>query len=706
MRMKYSRSLSVFVGLVIGLGASDAVGGAIDLVNCFIGTEGDGHCWPGATVPFALVQPSPDTGYQGWDYVAGYRHSDSRILGFSQTHNSGGGGPIFGDVGIMPDGDDGRKASETAHPGYYRVDFTSGVSVEIAATAHGAFYRMAFPEKRKGANIRIDLNSGICNATWARKAIEILELDDSSPAGLDGLNLRNGYVRNRRVGYSVRFDPQPIGKRVEGREHVYSFDLTNRHTVEIRVALSAVSREGAIRNRRIELDARTFDEICAAATAWWTDLLGRVELDPTTDRDTAVQFYTGLYRMMSVPSNIADVGEEPFYSEFSLWDTFRGVHPFYSIILPEMVSPLVNSLLRQGERTGYLPIMPNWGQETQCMIGTHSVPVIVDAFLKGFGGVDWEKAYAMICDTLKRSHPERAKERWDILDRYGFYPCDILSGEGVSRTLECSYDDWCAMKMAERLGRREDAAFFARRSEYWRNVFDSKTGFMRGRRTDGSWREPFDPYKYGHGASGGTDFTEGNAYQWRWHVLQDADGLIEALGGKTAAAMLIEELFDKVKAFTSNRNATGLWGGYAQGNEPVHHVPYLLSLCGRRDLAALRIRGICDRFYRNAPDGLCGNEDHGEMSAWYVFACLGFYPVNPVSGEFVIGAPQVPGATLRLAGDKVFRIVAQGLSAAAKYVRSVSLNGLSLKSPLLKYGDIVAGGELVYEMTDSEKESW
>ena len=676
-----------------------ALADAVDLVNCFVGTEGDGHCWPGATVPFALVQPSPDTGRQDWDYVAGYRHDDPRVLGFSQTHNSGGGGPIFGDIGIMPDGDDGRKAAEEAHPGYYRVAFKSGVSVAIAATDHGAIYRMTFPAKRKDANIRIDLNSGICNATWARKAIDILELDDSPIDGLDGLNLRNGYVKNRRVGYSIRFDPQPKEMRVEGREYVYTFDLRDRRAVDVRVALSAGSRAGAVRNRVAELEGRTFEDIHAAATARWADLLGRIELDPKTDPDTAVQFYTGLYRMMSVPSNIADVGEEPFYSSFSLWDTFRGAHPFYTLVLPEMVPSFVNSLLKQGAANGYLPIMPNWGRETQCMIGTHSVPVIVDAFLKGFSGVDWRRAYVQVKDTLTCPHSDRLKENWDVLDRYGYYPCDVLAGEGVSRTLECSYDDWCAMKMAERLGTPEDVAFFARRAGNWRNVFDSKTGFMRGRLANGLWREPFDPYKYGHGGSGGTDFTEGNGYQWRWHVLQDPEGLIDALGGKKTSASLIEDLFDSIKAFTDNRNATGLWGGYAHGNEPVHHVPYLLTLCGRHDLAAKRIRGICERFYRNAPDGLCGNEDHGEMSAWYVFACLGFYPVNPCGGEFVLGVPQVPGATLRLANGKRFQIVAKGFSRENLYVRDVVLNGQPIKGAVLRYADILNGGELVYEMS-------
>jgi predicted alpha-1,2-mannosidase len=283
----------------------------------------------------------------------------------------------------------------------------------------------------------------------------------------------------------------------------------------------------------------------------------------------------------------------------------------------------------------------------------------------------------------------------------------MFKGEGVSRTLECSYDDWCAWKMAEALGEKEDAAFFAKRAENWRNVFDAKSGFMRGRRSDGSWREPFDPYRCGHESSWGGDFTEGNAWQWRWHVLQDPAALVDALGGKAKTAALLDELFslpsDLDKSHTSP-DVTGLWGQYVQGNEPSHHIPYLYQYAGRPDRAAERIREICRRFYRNAPDGLCGNEDHGEMSAWYVFACLGFYPVNPSSGEFVIGAPQVACAKLKVESGE-FRVVAKNLSRENKYVKSVTLNGKPLAergasaAPVIRYADIMAGDELVFEMT-------
>lgn len=689
------RVIAVVVSLVM---ATLTRAEGVDAVNCFIGTEGDGHCWPGATVPFGLVQASPDTGYQDWNYVAGYRQRDRRILGFSQTHNSGGGGPIFGDIGLMPFGDDGTKAGEEAHPGYYRVTFRSGVNVEITATAHGACYKMGFPEERSRADISVNLNCGIGNGTWARKRIDVLELDDKTPGGIDGLNLRNGFIPGRRVGYSIRFDPEPVAKRAEGREYVFTFDLRERKTVEVRLALSTTSRVAAVANRRAELDGRSFESLRSAAEGLWRNLIGRVELDPSTDRDVAAIFYTGIYRLFVVPTNISDASEKPYYSNLSFWDTFRGVHPFYTILAPEQVPELVNSMLNQGERTGYLPIMPNWGRETQCMIATHSVPVIVDAFLKGFGGVDWRRAYEMVRETLTRSHADRLKEDWDVLDRYGYYPCDKVAGEGVSRTLECSYDDWCAQKMAEKLGTPDEAAFFAHRAGNWRNVFDSKTRFMRGRLANGDWREPFDPYRYGRGASGATDFTEANAFQYRWHVLQDVEGLFGALGGKAASVALIDELFDKVRPFSDERNASGLWGGYAHGNEPVHHIPYLLTLCDRPDLAADRINGICERFYRNAPDGFCGNEDHGEMSVWYVFACLGFYPVNPCGGEFVLGAPQVPGAVLHLPrGD--FRITARNFSKTKRHVRSVLLNGKP-KARTICWQDIVCGGELTFEMCE------
>ena len=339
------------------------------------------------------------------------------------------------------------------------------------------------------------------------------------------------------------------------------------------------------------------------------------------------------------------------------------------------------------------------------MIATHSVAVIADAFLKGFDGIDWRHAYSAVRDTLRKPHKGRIKEDWDLYDRYGYYPFDKIIGESVSRTLECSYDDWCAMKMAESIGHEDDAAFFRGRANCWTNVMDVSTGFVRGRDTQGRWRTPFDPFQLGHGADTANDFTEGNAYQYSWHVLQDPEGLVEAMGGKRRACERLDALFaasDKTVGPGLVVDVTGLIGQYAHGNEPSHHIPYLYQYAGRPDRTAERVREICRKFYKNAPDGLCGNEDHGEMSAWYVFSCLGFYPLNPSSGEFVIGAPQVKRAAIRVGGDKKFVVVANGLSESRRYVNSISLNGKPLDGFIIGYKDIMAGGELVFEMTKVE----
>ena len=698
-------------------------------VNPFIGTGGDGHCFPAACSPFGLVQAGPDTGWGGWRYCSGYSHEDAHITMFSQTHNAGGGCPDYGDVGLMPGvvSNAFRHATETARPGYYAVTLEDGgIRVEVTARARCALYRIDYGRKAE-AKLLVDLDYGIANATWAKKTVKPLKAVRRAADGLSGHLLRSGFVKGRHVGFDIRFSKPAVrceelppvvreaGVADRAPRLVYTFDLSDGAPLLVKCGLSAVDDAGATRNLEAEIPGWDFDAVRRTAEGAWRAQLSRVALDPATDADTRALFATSLYRLFHAPVDIADVDGRyrggdgrvavapngRYYSEFSLWDTFRGAHPLYTLLASERVADFVNSLVLHGEAAGFLPVLPKWGQDSQCMIATHAVAVIAEAYFKGFGGVDWERAWRAIRQTLRERHPTRRKEGWDLLDRYGYYPCDLLKGEGVSRTLECSYDDWCAARMAAALGHAEDAAFFAKRAENWRNVFDAASGFMRGRKSDGTWRTPFDPYRCGHEASWAGDFTEGNAWQWRWHVLQDPPALVAALGGKARAAALLDELFalpsDLDRSHTSP-DVTGLEGQYVQGNEPSHHIPYLYPYAGRPDRAAERIRHLSRKFYRNAPDGLCGNEDHGEMSAWYLFACLGFYPVNPASGEFVLGAPQVPGATLALAGGRTFRIGARGLSEENLYVRSATLNGRPLDGFLLRHADIVRGGALVFEM--------
>lgn len=698
-----------------------------DTVNCFVGTGGTGHCFPAAAYPFGLVQAGPDTGWGTWDYCSGYRYEDGQITMFSQTHNPGGGCPDYADVGIMPFVGDAANVvstfsheNETATPGYYAVSLDrGGIRVEIAASEHSAIYRIR-PEHPREMRLLVDLDYGMGNRTWAKKTVEPLDVRRSEDGEIRAHLLRNGFVKNRHIGVNIRCNPAPVSVEelsaelgVHAPKYVLSFNLPPDGQLFVKLGLSTTDGNGAARNLDCEIPAWDFDAVRLAARAKWDEVLSRVEVDGT-DADANAVFATALYHMFLVPTNIADVDGRyrgadgkiavaprgRYYSELSLWDTFRGAHPFYTIAAPEYVPDFVNSMLAHFDAAGYLPVLPKWGQDSQCMIATHSVAVIADAFLKGFDGIDWRHAYSAVRDTLRKPHDGRKKEDWHVLDQYGYYPCDMFKGEGVSRTLECSYDDWCAAKMAEGMGELDDAEFFRKRAENWRNVFDAESGFMRGRLADRSWRTPFDPYRCGHESNWEGDFTEGNAWQWRWHVLQDPEGLVAALGGRAKAAALLDGLFalpsNLDKTHTSSA-MTGLWGQYVHGNEPSHHISYLYQYAGRPDRAAERVGEICRRFYRNAPDGLCGNEDHGEMSAWYVFSCLGFYPLNPSSGEFVIGAPQVKRAAIRVGGDKKFVVVANGLSESRRYVNSISLNGKPLDGFIIGYKDIMAGGELVFD---------
>ena len=378
----------------------------------------------------------------------------------------------------------------------------------------------------------------------------------------------------------------------------------------------------------------------------------------------------------------------------------------------DLAADFVDSMLEQGRRTGFLPIWTLWGKDNQCMIGTHSVPVIVDAWLKGCwpapvvedndGTV--ERAYQQIKETLTKKHADRYKENWNLYDKYGYYPFDRIKGESVSRTLECAYDDACAARMARALGRDEDAAFFAKRAANWKNVFDATQGLVRGRDTTGTWRTPFDPFALGHGADIANDFTEGNAYQYTWHVMQDPQGLIAALGGAEPFAAKLEKLFtlpSKVEGAGFVSDVSGLIGQYAHGNEPSHHVVYFFQYAGRGDLTAKYVREVFDKFYLPKPDGLCGNDDCGQMSAWYLFSAMGFYPFDPCGDEYVIGAPQVPQVQVEVrggGGQRMFKVLAKGLSKENKYVKSVTLNGKPITDWKIRHADIMKGGELVFEM--------
>jgi len=772
------RTLCGTILAAAALAVQTAFADCAEYVDPFVGTSATGHTFPAACVPFGLVQAGPDTARREmmwWHYCSGYRHEDDRIAGFSQTHLNGTGGIDLGDISLLPmagtkqrvESGEFRvafdKASEIAEPGYYAVTLEGGIKVEIAAAEHTAVYRIKY-EKGDDAHLVVDLLHGLSLLQNDNgKDVACTAVLDGQ-AGISGTITRSGWV-SRDISFAIAFNHpfasvQMLPPRKEGEKaprYVFDFNLEadaqKREASGCLLVKVALSAEGggaaAKRNLAAEIPEWDFDAVKGAARAKWNEVLGRATIEGTAEQKKT--WYTSLYHLFIQPNNIADAGEKPFYSTLSLWDTFRAAHPLYTILAPDKAAEFVDSMLEQGRRTGYLPIWTLWGKDNQCMIGTHSIPVIVDWFLKEVGEKSsssrkeekihsptptlnsnsyWLAAYAQIKDTLTKPHNGRIKERWDLLDKYGYYPYDEIKGESVSRTMECAYDDWCAGVMAEKLGElgtgnglpaealakagerdeslMADAKFFFRRSENWRNVFDPSIGLVRGKDTKGNWREPYDPYALGHGADLANDFTEGNAFQYTWHVMQNPQGLVKAMGGRESFVRKLDSLFvapSKTEGMGDLVDVTGLIGQYVHGNEPSHHVIYFYPQVGHPEKAAERIREVFDKFYLPKPDGLCGNDDCGQMSAWYLFSAMGFYPFNPCGGEYIIGAPQVACAKLKVGsgGVREFAVIAKNLSKENKYVKAVTLNGKPLTDWKIRHSDIMRGGELVFEMTNASE---
>ena len=690
-------------------------------VDPFIGTAGTGHTFPSACVPFGLVQAGPDTGNGDWAHCSGYSYEDKSIYGFSQTHLNGTGCPDLGDVRILPFTAESvpgsvpyDKASERAKPGFYAVTLAGGVKVEASATERCAIYRISYPKGAKG-RLLVDPRWCITRRQPASDCIRSVDVAPDGRTGVSGKVVVNNWVE-RTYAFKMEFSRPFLSEK----DLVFDFGASSGEPLLVKVALSALGDVAAAdRNMRFEVPGFDFAAVEASARAKWDRALSCVQVEG--DDAQKRNFYTSLYHLFIQPNNIADAGHKPFYSTLSTWDTFRAAHPLYTILVSEKAAEFVDSMLEQGRRTGYLPIWTLWGRDNQCMIGTHSIPVIVDWFLKDYFSRKerkehkdladsasfaakkqyWLAAYEQIKETLTKRHEGRYKERWDLLDRHGYYPYDVIRNESVSRTLECAYDDWCAAQMAAKLGHEEDAEFFRRRSENWRNVFDPSLGLMRSKDSKGNWRDPFDPSAVGYGE--GYDFTEGNSYQYTWHVMQNPDGLVAAMGGREAFVKRLDWLFERPEVVKGEVfDVTGLIGQYVHGNEPSHHVIYFYTLVGERDKAARRVRDVFDRFYLPKPDGLCGNDDCGQMSAWYVFSALGFYPFNPCGGTYVLGAPQIPKATVSLAGGKTLTVVARNLSAENKYVKSVTFNGKPLDKTI-EHADLMSGGDLVFEMTNAAR---
>ena len=694
-------------------------------VNPFIGAADNGHTFPGATTPFGMIQTSPVTGAVGWRYCSEYMNSDSIIWGFTQTHLSGTGCMDLGDVLLMPstgertrawDGYRSRfsKDQESATPGYYSVLLEEpNVKVELTASPRVALHRYTYYQADSAA-VLIDLqHAPAWNAGQYHSQVSICDVQWEDAQTLSG-HVRNSVWVHQDYFFVLKFNRSttgqinlPMAKTEKGQRIVACFDMQPGDELMAKVALSTTSVEGAHKNMDTELPGWDFEATRQTAKADWNKYLSRIDVTGTEAEKT--NYYTSFYHALIQPNQISDVDGmyrnandeivktdgEAFYSTFSLWDTYRAAHPFYTLMVPEKVDGFVTSLVEQGEVQGFLPIWGLWGKETYTMIANHGVSVIAEAYRKGFRGFDVERAFDMVKRTQTVSH--KYKSNWENYMKYGYFPTDLTEVESVSSTLECVYDDYAAADMAKRMGKEEDAAYFAKRADFYKNLFDSETQFMRPRNSNGTWKSPFNPSDVAHAESKGGDYTEGNAWQYTWHVQHDVPGLIALFGGEEAFLNKLDSVFT-VELKTTQADVTGLIGQYAHGNEPSHHVTYLYTLAGRPERTQELIRQIFDTQYRPEPDGLCGNDDCGQMSAWYMFSAMGFYPVDPVSGNYVFGAPQLPKITLQLADGKTFTVIAEGISAENKYVESITLNSEPYTQNYITHEDILKGGTLVFKM--------
>ena len=718
-----ARALAALAALSAAFAAADDNAA---YVNPFIGTDGNGHCNPGATRPFAMVQPGPDTGAGDWRYCAGYQYADKTIMGFSQNHLSGTGQGEMGDVLLLPfRGDKTLRrsafshAAEAASPGYYAVTLEDAkVRAELTCTDRVAFHRYTYMGDGP-AHLLVDLQHGLVGeAAWAnRMTIEGFAWFSDDGLSMTGSRFVRQYWPAHRVFFHAVFSRPIKARRLlkndlpteNGDRWVLDFDVEPGGTLEVRVAMSYASAEGAVGNYRAEAEGKGFDAVRASSRAAWNDILSRVEVEGATDDQKAV-LYTSLYHLCYQPNLISDAAAEPRYSTFSFWDTYRAAHPLYTLLVPERVDGFVSSIFEHAKATGQMPIWEIYGLEGYDMIASHSIPVVLDAWRKGFS-VDLESFYPYVKRTLTtdnrapraaRLHKPFMACHWDKLDRLGFFPCDVVTWGSLSRVMETTLDDWCAAEMAKALGNGEDEAFFRNRSGFWRNSFKPGTGWAWPRLSDGKWLEGYDPCWLrrpdGFQGQGTCDTTEGSGVQWSFHVMHDFPGLVEAMGGRAKFLERLEFLFAhrpywvddaSLKDVWPFRDASGNIGEYSHGNEPCHHVAWLWSLAGERSKTAELVRQICDTQYPNRPDGVCGNDDCGQMGAWYVFAAMGFYPVNPAAAEYVAGEPLFRNMRLSLPGGRTLEIRKGG-------VLGITLGGNAVEGAILAHADIVKGGVLEF----------
>lgn len=696
-----------------------------------IGTGGHGHVFYGANVPYGFIQLGPTSIPQSWDWVSGYHVSDSTVIGFPHTHLSGTGIGDLHDINVMPvvgevtysRGDASsyktglwsysNRSKEVVTPGYYRTHLSRyNVDVELTATKRVGFHKYTFLGNESPA-IVFDMVNGGC---WDKTTEAVIRVVNDST--VSGYRYSKGWADDQRVFFRAEFsrkfdnvefivnDSVKEGDMAKGAQLFarVNFAAGNQEPVYMKVALSPTSEEGAQLNMQTELSGWDFEKTIADAKAAWNKELNKVKVY-TTDEASKKIFYTSLYHTLFAPSEFCDVngdyygadkqmhkGEFVNYTTFSLWDTYRAAQPLMTILHPEKMSDVINTMLHIHQQQGKLPVWHLMGCETNCMVGNPGVPVVADAILKDIKGFDTELAFK----ALKESSmlPERGMEH---RIEYGFIPADKMT-EAIAYDMEYAIADWAVAQTAQKLGKQEDYEYFLKRSKSYKNYFDASTGFMRGKMLDGSWRTPFSPYASSHRED---DYCEGNAWQYTWLVPHDVEGLVECFGSKEAFVNKLDSLFlangDMGEA--SSPDISGLIGQYAHGNEPSHHTVYLYTLVGQPWKTADRIKEILHTMYTDQPDGLSGNEDVGQMSAWYILSSFGFYQVEPAGGKFVFGYPNFDKVEITVPAGK-FVIERENKGQQNNYIQGIVLNETEYKKPWIEYADIMKGGELKFLMGD------
>lgn len=691
----------------------------LDFVNPFIGTGGHGHTYPGATAPFGMIQLSPDTRLEGWDGCSGYHYTDSLIYGFSHTHLSGTGVSDYGDLLLMPSQgniyfDNGyksnsetsyrsnfQKKNEKASPGYYAVKLDKhNIDVKLTTTQRTGIHHYTF-NNGGGAHIILDLahRDELLDDTIIVRENHIVE----------GKRISKAWATEQHFYFSLEFSKPFKQEKLDstGKKMAFVFDTEQGESIEVKVGVSSVSIEGARNNLKVESLDSDFEKVKEEAEKEWLAALNKIEIDED-DTDKKTIFYSALYHTMIAPNLFSDVdgkyrgmdqqiheSDHPVYTIFSLWDTFRGAHPLYTIIEQDRTKDFINTFLKQYEDGGILPIWELSGNYTGCMIGYHGVSVIQDAFNKGLKGNNVEQSL-----TAMKHSANQSKLGLEAYHTKGFMEVQD-EPESVSKVLEYAYDDWTIAQMAKKMGDKETYDDFIQRAQYYKNMFNPEIGFMQSK-MNGGWSVGFDP------AEVNFNFTEANSWQYSMFVPQDIAGMIELYGGEEKFEKKLDELFSTEMELSGRHQAdiTGLIGQYAHGNEPSHHMAYLYNSLGKAFKTQERVNQILTEQYHNRPDGLSGNEDCGQMSAWYVLSAMGFYSVTPGEDYFSIGTPHFKSASIHLENEKIFTIKANGLSDQNLYIQSAQLNGVDYNSTKLSYEAINTGGELVFEMGPKPNDQW